>query len=261
MTKEDLSALSVKGVTSAFRLMNSPLRVPAVRKKRERWGVILKYRGATVYTVGEQKILSDATHPVLLPRGCSYTWECIEPGECYDVEFEADASADTLFSFTVREPETLVKYMRAILRRDTVKDGLYAMKNTRDLFSVLLLLLESEKAAPYLPTAKTERLRPALSHLAENFSDPAVTNDVLAEKCGISTVYFRRLFEEAYGVSPIRYLHRVRIEKAKLLLENDEFSVGQIAESVGYGSIYHFSKMFRAYTGTSPTAYRAERKK
>jgi AraC-like DNA-binding protein len=39
------------------------------------------------------------------------------------------------------------------------------------------------------------------------------------------------------------------------MLKNDYNSVSQIAENVGYNSIYHFSKMFKAYTGISPKEY------
>ena len=70
-------------------------------------------------------------------------------------------------------------------------------------------------------------------------------------------MYFRKLFETVYGTSPIRYLHRLRMEKAKGMLLSDYDSIGQIAESVGYGSIYHFSKMFHSYVGISPTAFAA----
>lgn len=71
----------------------------------------------------------------------------------------------------------------------------------------------------------------------------------------MSTVYFRKCFESAYGVSPIRYLHNFRISKAKAILRSDFDSVEQVATSVGYNSIYHFSKMFRQYTGQSPSEY------
>jgi AraC-like DNA-binding protein len=54
---------------------------------------------------------------------------------------------------------------------------------------------------------------------------------------------------------PIRYLHDYRVQRAKDILSSDYDSVTQVAESVGYNSVYHFSKMFRLYTGISPTEY------
>ena len=82
----------------------------------------------------------------------------------------------------------------------------------------------------------------------------------LAELCGVSTVYFRKLFDSVYGVPPIRWLNTLRMERACAMLESDYESIGQIAESVGCTSIYHFSRSFRAHTGVSPSEY-AKREK
>ena len=71
----------------------------------------------------------------------------------------------------------------------------------------------------------------------------------------MSTVYFRRTFTSVYGISPIKYLHNFRIEKAKAILKSDYDTIEQVALSVGYNSIYHFSKMFKLYTGKSPLEY------
>ena len=104
-------------------------------------------------------------------------------------------------------------------------------------------------------------LSPAVQYIAEHYFLPGITNDTLAKLCGISTVYFRKCFEVVYGLSPIRYLHEFRMQKSKDLLSSDYGSIGQVAESVGYNSVYHFSKMFRLYTGMSPSQYVAATKK
>ena len=71
----------------------------------------------------------------------------------------------------------------------------------------------------------------------------------------MSTVYFRRTFVSVYGISPIKYLHNFRMEKAKAILRSDFETIEQVALSVGYNSIYHFSKMFKVYSGISPLEY------
>ena len=71
----------------------------------------------------------------------------------------------------------------------------------------------------------------------------------------MSTVYFRKLFTEAYGMPPMRYVRQKRIEKAQNLLENGFTNISEIADSVGFNSIYHFSKTFKQLIGTSPSNY------
>ena len=87
------------------------------------------------------------------------------------------------------------------------------------------------------------------------YFDSTITNNVLSNLCEMSTVYFRKNFENTYGIPPIKYLHNFRINKAKAILHSDYESIEQVALSVGYNSIYHFSKMFKIYTGKSPSEY------
>ncbi len=78
----------------------------------------------------------------------------------------------------------------------------------------------------------------------------------IAEKSGVSECYFRRLFCEYSGESPMTFRQRHRIERAKqLLLSEEHFTIGEIAYQLGFSDIYHFSKTFSKFTGLSPSAF------
>ena len=136
----------------------------------------------------------------------------------------------------------------------TLDDPLSQLAAMQQLYGILLFLAKAANKK-YIPKDKRHRLAPAIDYMKENYFDPQITNDYLATLCDMSTVYFRKTFEAVYGCSPIRYLHELRINKAKSILTGDYDSIGQIAESVGYNSVYHFSKMFRKYTKQSPTQF------
>ena len=128
------------------------------------------------------------------------------------------------------------------------------------LYDILRQLFKPT-AQEYTPKEKRNLVKPAVDYILQHYFDLRITNDQLAALCGISTVYFRKCFESAFGVPPIRYLHNYRIKKAKDILSSDFSSIEQVAESVGYSSVYHFSKMFKTYTGMSPSEYaKASRK-
>ena len=59
----------------------------------------------------------------------------------------------------------------------------------------------------------------------------------------ISTVYFRKLFTKTFGISPIKYLKKIRMQKAKELLMADSGSISDIARLTG------FTKVFKAENG------------
>lgn len=90
--------------------------------------------------------------------------------------------------------------------------------------------------------------------LLECDSDLSITE--IAKECGVSECYFRRLFQEYSGESPINFRQKHRIEKAKQLLLSDEhYTVGEIAEELGFSDIYHFSKTFKKISGISPNKF------
>ncbi len=254
MTQESYLQLTITGILAANRLHQSPVGVVTHRTNRERWALVLKIAGKTVYSAGGIDVLSDRTHPVLLPRGCSYTWTCLEPGECLILEFDAAETDDHPISFALSDSTPLIHSFSRIERSLTLDSPTRELECRGRLYEALLFLAKS-RHKDYVPRDKRQLLTPAMDYLTQHYADPAITNDLLAGLCGISTVYFRKTFESVYGTSPIRYLQTLRINKAKAILESDYTSIGQIAESVGYTSIYHFSKMFHRVTGTSPSEY------
>lgn len=249
-----VSDLVVSKVVSANRLLNSPVGITTYRKNRERWAVGLKVKGKTVYTVDGTSVVADHLHPVVLPKGCSYSWKCTEPGECLWIEFEADARHDAVISFEISDNSAIVHAFSRIAKNLNRQTPYSRLECYNQLYGVLAFLAKSSAKEPAHPE-KHKLLQPAMKYISENYFDSGITNGSLAALCGISTVYFRKVFESVYGIPPIKFLHNFRIEKAKAILHSDFDSIEQVALSVGYNSIYHFSKMFKTYTGQSPTQY------
>lgn len=90
--------------------------------------------------------------------------------------------------------------------------------------------------------------------LLEQNDDISISD--ISKKCGVSECYFRRLFREYSGETPMEFRQRHRIEKAKQLLLSDEnLSVSEIAEELNFADIYHFSKTFKKYCFVSPQRF------
>ena len=66
-----------------------------------------------------------------------------------------------------------------------------------------------------------------------------------------------RRFKEVAGMTFRGYLLRVRLERAKTLLSRKHASITEVAHSVGFGDLPRFDKLFKRYTGLTPSAYRA----
>jgi LacI family transcriptional regulator len=86
-----------------------------------------------------------------------------------------------------------------------------------------------------------------------------VSVDQLVDIAGVSRRSFELWFRREVGRSPGEEIHRVRLERAKHLLQSTELSTGQIARMVGYEETAGFSRFFRAATGMTATDYRKGR--
>ena len=249
-----VSNLVINRVLSANRLLNSPVGITVHRRSRESWAIVLKVSGKTIYTVNGEKVFSDNLHPVILPKGCTYSWKCIEPGECIIIEFDAENTETSFASFEIKDNSLLLNNFLKIEKSLSTKNKYHRLECNYYLYEILLFLFKSSKQEQPHPK-KHSALKPAIKYITENYSDSSVSNELLSKLCGMGTVYFRRTFVSVYGTSPIKYLHNFRIEKAKSILRSDYETIEQVALSVGYNSIYHFSKMFKLYTGKSPSEY------
>jgi AraC-like DNA-binding protein len=87
--------------------------------------------------------------------------------------------------------------------------------------------------------------------------DKSLSIETLAKECNYSVGYFSHLFRSVTGVSPHTYMSRLRIERAKTMLESTDASVLEIALAIGCEDQSYFSRFFKEQTGLSPTAYRA----
>ena len=64
------------------------------------------------------------------------------------------------------------------------------------------------------------------------------------------------LFKNSHGTSPMKYFNELKIAEAKRLLREDNDSISEIAEKLGFSCIHSFSRNFKAITGFCPTAYK-----
>jgi len=91
--------------------------------------------------------------------------------------------------------------------------------------------------------------------VAEHYDEPAPVAG-MKEISGMSERTFMRRFSEATGYRPLEYVHTLRLEEAKQMLEATELPVEAVATEVGYEDASFFSRLFRRQVGLTPGAYR-----
>lgn len=90
-------------------------------------------------------------------------------------------------------------------------------------------------------------------YINENYMNE-ISLDMFAKDMYLSQVYISKIFKEETGSSPINYLIKTRLSKAKELLEEQDLPIKVVSGQVGYEDAYHFSKLFKKYYGYAPSA-------
>ena len=98
--------------------------------------------------------------------------------------------------------------------------------------------------------AMSSSVRTVIGHINRHYAEDIRIADLATQqKCNAD--YLSRVFKRTVGFGILEYLHRVRVDHARRLLQTDRFSVGEVGHLVGFG------KVFRKFVGLPPQAFRA----
>lgn len=127
---------------------------------------------------------------------------------------------------------------------------LYICSKIFELFAIL-----SQKDAPKSNKTNTY-VQVTKNFIESNYNDSRLSVGMLAEKLNLDRCYLSTIFKKITGFSLQQYLQDYRLSESITLLTTSEMKIETIALSCGYGSAFHFSKMFRQKYGVSPSCYR-----
>lgn len=104
-------------------------------------------------------------------------------------------------------------------------------------------------------TMVDRRITWAVEYMQRNLGAP-LTVPALAARLNLSPSRFRDLFSAQTGLGPAHYLQRLRLRRARLLIDRTFLSVKEVMVLVGYDDPSHFSREFRRHHGIAPSALR-----
>jgi AraC-like DNA-binding protein len=126
-----------------------------------------------------------------------------------------------------------------------------------EFFATLTLLAPHSTSEAAIPKKQDAYIMQSIEYIHAHFQE-TVSIGQLASYLGLDRKYFSALFKEAVGVPPQQFLLQYRMDKACELLKKGQYSVGEVARSVGYPDALLFSRMFKRIKGIAPNHYRNE---
>lgn len=120
---------------------------------------------------------------------------------------------------------------------------------------LLISLLSKISRLVEKPNIKNKNLIKVLKVMHTQYKND-LTNDDYAKLCNLSKYHFIRVFKNNTGMTPHAYKAHLLIDKAKSLLSTTDLNINEIAEILAFDDAMYFSRIFKKFTGMSPTDFR-----
>jgi AraC-like DNA-binding protein len=142
------------------------------------------------------------------------------------------------------------------LMQNIVDSERFSFKSAVETKGILLQLFSKflDKASPK-QAFEDKRITRIIRHIRENVHRN-IPLEELSSLCYVSNDHFIRLFKKEMHCSPLQYINRKKIEKAQLMLVVSNKSLKDIAHDLSFRSLSYFHRLFKRFTGSSPSRYR-----
>ena len=213
--------------------------------------------GKKEYCFSEKlKLEVEQNNIIFLPKHSNYTVKNIAQGTCFAINFEL--SEDTEFEpfvLKIKNRLGITEKFKNTEKAFRLKPLGYEMMCKAELYSIICIML-SEYNSEYIPNSRKNIILPAIDYIQNEYVNQTINIEHLAELCGISVAYFRRIFISQFGVSPIKYINTLKINRAKELISSGLYTINDVMILCGFSEISYFCRCFKKSTGLTPTQFR-----
>ncbi|MBI9011324.1 MAG: response regulator [Clostridiales bacterium] len=199
--------------------------------------------------------------------------EQVEDGKTLEVQALIQKFYKKLFEVYNEKPDVirnismeLMVILNMIVYRNDVESKCYfehtyldEVMNTQNLIDLKNKIIENTlQITEFIRNEKSQKasqvVTDAIDYIKNHYSDDIRLKDV-AEEVSISPHYFSKIFKDEMGLNFIDYLTDHRLNKAKVMLKENNESIKNIAYSIGYNDPNYFSRLFKKIVGMTPKEY------
>lgn len=192
----------------------------------------------------------------------------IKPGECVVIKasethlFTAEEEARFLVADIQDLPENITSSQSIIFAiNSSLKHYLTFVETQlenkihpqleKNMFEMFYLLLAEQPLSPKVDT----RIATTISYIEHNIAEPLQIKN-LAMVAFLSETQLKKLFKQQTGFTIMKYVTKLRMEKAQALLTHTDYPLQIIGEKVGYKELSAFSRVFSQHIGLSPSNFK-----
>lgn len=230
-------------------------------------------RGKGWYSVNDKRFEVGAGEFILLPatrESLIYGAEENDPWTIYWVHFSGRDMSIFNRSFEIGlfdGPRKIFFNEKGLQIWDTMYQNLemgYSKENLANtnlcLYHLVATFLYPDKHHNEKKQDTRDMIKDTILYMRKELSAKLTIQDMAREN-NISASHFSSLFRKATGMSPMDYFIHLKLQKACLMLYNNDIKIKEIAGAIGYEDPYYFSRLFKKYMRVSPDKYRVLRRK
>ncbi len=177
------------------------------------------------------------------------------------IAFEAEGyDLSCLTNRRIPASARVVAILQQMLREQECSDP-YAEDALISLLQLLLLTLLRESVeqtvqeqAVQCLNSENQVIRQAQQYIADHVTEK-LTVPVIAQAVQVSASYLTALFHRHLQIAPGEYIRRIKLEKSRQMIRQGQMNFTEIAESLQYSTIHHFSRQFKQMFGMTPSEY------
>lgn len=208
----------------------------------------------------------NANDLIIVPPGSEHTEQSLDasPLEYIVLGIEGitfldskQASSQILYNYSKKAE--LLNLLNLILQEVRSEQPGYDLVCQHLLDVVVIQVTRQQRLTP-VPISNAKMTKECIqvkTYLDSHYSEH-ITLEGLAKRAHMNKYYLVHAFSRYTGMSPIHYLNAKRLQISRELLVSTDYSIAQVAASVGFSSQSYFTQVFRKETGISPMRYRKE---
>ncbi len=208
------------------------------------FGESLFYYNNNVYKVEKGDVL-------FVPAHASYSQSCIsEEVVCFHLETNSNVPKEIRI-FKPSDPNEMCNMFSDAYELCSSRIYNYSYLCMSKLYKILGL----SDILTVKDSGINERLLPAVEYIEQNLYNNQLSFETACIKAAISRIYFNKLFKENFSVTPVVYVNKKRIDRAKVLLESGIYTREEVAFQCGFNDVKYFYTVFKKYTGMTTGKY------
>lgn len=210
-----------------------------------------RIKGKGSFKINDKNVETSEGDVVLMPANTGYYAEYTERNEIYVIHFHSEDILD-LNNYSLNSNELLYNLFKSANSIWQKKDSAYYYESMSLLYQILSQIDKLSKYKVQNTNNNIEFYK-TIEFLNNNFTNPDITVEMLANMAKMSSTYFRKLVTEKLNTTPSSYILSLRLGYAEKLLATGKHTINEVAYMSGFNDPKYFSRVIKKTYGCSPS--------